>query len=79
MSQCVCLDSEMPFCSRTGIFTSVYSPGAAAEEKELVPSYEDLFDPCEIPVFAPPSKVSAALWGIQMFLISTWVDGKKKK
>lgn len=25
----------------------------------------------------PPSKVSAALWGIQMFLISTWADGKK--
>lgn len=43
----------MPFCSHTGIFTSVYSPGATAEEKKLVPSYEDIFDPCEIPVFAP--------------------------
>lgn len=54
MSQCVCLDPEMLFCSHTGIFTSAHSPGATVEEKKAVPSHEDPFDPCEIPVFVSP-------------------------
>lgn len=79
MSQCVCLDSEMPFCSHTGIFTSVYSPGAPAEEKKLVPSYEDLFDPCEIPVFAPPQRCPRPYEAFRCSSFPLGLMGKKKK
>lgn len=78
MSHCVCLDSEMPFCSHTGIFTSVHSPGATVEEKKLVPSYEAPVTPVKFMCLPPPSKVAVALLGIQMFLISTCLMEKSE-